>query len=149
VVELTAKGMPRQPARSRNASSIRPGAIQPPMLGILILHVRGLVEPFVVVDAEAWPVVVAGTVPSPPTCGEKNRAATLDMTPRRRSHGRRARSHSKTNRNLRVMPVDGEGNGRVTRTLKSKLLWVYFQMYSPPMTMCAQCLLQAGVKPLR
>ena len=46
----------------------------------LVLHVGGLVELLVVVDAERATSRRDGVAPTPPICGVKKRAATLDIT---------------------------------------------------------------------
>src|SRR5580704_10245468 len=81
------------------------------------------------------PVGAEGFAPAPATCGVKNRAATLDITtkavnpwkfgtdPRIANPGILDRAHS-----------IGKVIGVLPRTLKSKALCVYFQMYSPSRT---------------
>ena len=52
---------------------------RPTLPGCLVLHVRGHVKGFVVVDTEN-PRGAEGVAPAPEICGVKKRAATLDMT---------------------------------------------------------------------
>src|SRR5215470_8134908 len=81
------------------------------------------------------PLDAKGVAPAPPSCGVKNLAATLEKTVcaanpwklgtliRPAKPGIFDRSHS-----------TGNAIGELPRTLKSKALWVYFQMYSPEKT---------------
>src|SRR5215831_1262857 len=81
------------------------------------------------------PLDAKGVAPAPPSCGVKNLAATLEKTVcaenpwklgtliRPAKPGIFDRSHS-----------TGKAIGELPRTLKSKALWVYFQMYSPEKT---------------
>src|SRR5580658_3693766 len=75
--------------------------------------------------------------PAPATWGGKNRAATDDMTAyalKPRIFGTSARMAKPGI--LELCQSMGKVMGVLPRTLKSKALWVYFQMYSPLTTAC-------------
>ena len=72
---------------------------------------RGLVERFVVVDAEGQPVAADQDAPAPPTAGWKNRAATLEKTTSAEKPWIFRHAHPpRISRNLGVVPFDREGD---------------------------------------
>src|SRR6266436_5295746 len=81
------------------------------------------------------PPVPVGTVPAPPSCGVKNRAATLEKTNRAENpwtFGTLTRPA--TAGILELCHSIGNVSGVAPNTPKSYALWVYFQMYSPEKT---------------
>jgi hypothetical protein len=100
----------------------------------LILQVRGLVEFFVVVDAEDAAALADGHTES----ADLRRKVTCSDA---RHYDERAEAmpvgHAgaqQESRNFGIVPVDRKRDRRVAEHLKSYALCVYFQMYSPSIT---------------
>src|SRR5271154_556189 len=70
--------------------------------------------------------------PAPATCGGKKRAATEDITTKAERLWKLGTSTRRAKPGIfELCQSMGKVIGVLPRTLKSKALWVYFQMYSP------------------
>src|SRR3984957_3198298 len=75
--------------------------------------------------------------PAPATCGGKNRAATEDITTNAERLWKFGTSARRAKPGIfELCQSIGNVIGVLPSTLKSKALWVYFQMYSPLKTKC-------------